>query len=218
MVISMSTRMDKYYKEKEETNESRTRRNQGMYTEVTDDNYEKLNLSSNVSVIETDTDLDIDSIKKLVNQKYKKRSNRKVEVEEFDSEQYDDIDDEDTKEYDLKKVIETAHKNKTHNYDRERFEHLRETQYDILNSLNINRETEPVEEETLSQEEATLINLIKTVNENAERNHAKAEPDDLMGDLMGDGKTEVLEPVTIEEEIPDKKPTILEELENSLYY
>lgn len=211
----MSSRMDKYYKEKEDKTESRTSRHQGIYTKVDDDDYEKLNLSSNVSVIKMNSNLDIDSIKELIEEKYEKRTDRKIDTENLEDDvPYEEDDfEEDTKEYDLKKVIETAHKNKTPNYDRERFEHLRETQYDILNSLNIDRLSEPIEEETLSEEEATLINLIKTVNENAERNQAN-KSDDLLDDLMGGDHTEVLEPVTIEE-APDKKPTILEELEKT---
>lgn len=216
LVKYMNSRMDKYYKEKDEKRESRTTRHQEIYGEVDDRDFEKLNLTSNVKVIKTDSNLDIDSIKELVNERYDKRRPQRVEVDPT-IEESDDIDEEETKEYDLKKVIETAHKNKTPDYDRERFEHLRETQYDILNSLNIKDDKEFKRTESLSQEEATLMNLIKTVNENAERNQANHE-DDLLDDLLGSENTEVLKPVTIieDEDIDyDKKPTILEELEKT---
>lgn len=216
MVKCMNSRMDKYYKEKEEKNESRTNRHRDMYSEVEESNYEKLNLTSNVKVIKTNADLNIDNIKEIIDEKYEKRRNPDIEVESFESD-YENIDEEDTKEYDLKKVIETAHKNKKPNYDRERFEHLRESQYDILNSLNIIGEKEYHKSEALSQEEATLMNLIKTVNDNAEKNHSNNEGD-LLEDLMGSDNTEVLEPVTIvdDEDIEyEKKPTILEELEKT---
>ena len=209
--------MDKYYKGMKESTESRTRRHKGIYSDVSDDNYDNLNLTTNVSVIKTNADLDdIDSIKEIISEKYEKPKRSHKEMDD-----YEDItveDEEVTKEYDLKKVIETAHKNKVPNYDRERFEHLRETQYDILSSLNIERKEAPIKEETLSEEEVTIINLIKTVNENAEKNHHALESEDdgdLLSDLMGDGQTEVLKPIPIEEEEPDKKPTILEELEKT---
>lgn len=214
MVKYMSTRMDKYYKEPENKSDSRTNRNKGMYSKVADDDFEKLNLKSNVSVLHTDSDLDIESIKEILNQKYERREMRRVDTEPEYEEIEEDLVEEDTKEYDLKKVIETAHKNKEPNYDRERYEHLRETQFDILRSLNINREDDPEFEETLTAEEATLMNLIKTVNENASKSKT-AKNDDLLGDLLGDDQTEVLEPVQIEEEEPDKKPTIVEELEKT---
>ncbi len=218
MVKCMNSRMDKYYKEKEKTETSRTNRHKGIYKDISDENYEKLNLTSNVSVIATDDELDIGRIKEIVDSKYRKRENVRPDIEDFDDE-YDSEDEESTKEYDLKKVIETAHKNKTPNYDRERFEHIRETQYDILNSLNIINENEEKKEAALTEEEATLINLIKTVNENAEKNHSHKEQDtsdDLLSDLMGGDDTEVLQPMNFDEkEEPDKKPTILEELEKT---
>ncbi len=215
MVKNMSSRMDKYYKEKQTPAESRTNRNKNIYDDVSDDNYEKLNLTSNVSIIKTDADLDLDSIKEIINEKYDKRKPKTPSIEDYDEEADEDIDEEETKEYDLKKVIETAHKNKTPNYDRERFEHLRETQYDILNSLSIAHESIRGDEE-LSEEEATLMNLIKTVNDNAEKAHKDDDSGDIMSELMGGDDTEVLKPVSFEdEEEPDKKPTILEELEKT---
>ena len=188
--------MDKYYKENKNETESRTRRNKGIYSEVPDDNYENLNLTNNVSIIKTESDLDIDSIKEIISKKYDNHRSRKPQISDYEVEE--DIDEEETKEYDLKKVIETAHKNKPHDYDRERIEHLRETQYDILSSLNIEHHDTDIKKEELSEEEVTIINLIKTVNENAEKNHrADNEDDDLMGDLMGGSETEILEPVSL---------------------
>lgn len=219
MVKCMNSRMDKYYKEKEQNKTSRTSRHKGIYKDVSDENYEKLNLTSNISIIETDEALDIGRIKEIVTSKYDKPKNRRTDIEDLSVEDLDDEYEEDTKEYDLKKVIETAHKNKTPNYDRERFEHIRETQYDILNSLNIIDQKDEKGEEPLSEEEATLINLIKTVNENAEKNHSpkpEDSSDDLLGDLMGGQDTEVLKPISFDEdEEPDKKPTILEEIEKT---
>lgn len=217
MVKYMSSRMDKYYKEKNSDTDKRTMRHKEAYDDISDDNYEKLNLSSNVSVIKTENDLNIDDIKELISEKYDKRKPTYTNLEEYEDDGDDSDDDEvETKEYDLKKVIETAHKNKPRDYDRERLEHLRETQYDILNSLNISSSrTDDEKDEKISEEEKTLINLIKTVNENAERNHHATDSDDLMGDLLGGDETETLEPVYLDDEQPDKKPTILEELEKT---
>ncbi len=227
MVKYMSSRMDKY-KDEERVTESRTARNQKMYGELNEKDFEDINLTSNISVIETDTEnLDIDTLKEILNQKYKKESKKIQRPKEKPIKEKDiDEEHEDTKEYDLKKVIETAHKNKTSDYDEERFKKIRETQYDILNSLNINNESEekePLEEdkkakeENLTVEEANLINLIKTVNANASKKKKSTSiEDDLLSDLKGDeSKTEVLDPIPIEEAEPDKKPTLVEELEKT---
>jgi len=209
--------MDKYYKEEKKEKTSRTIKNQNIYTEIDDDDYENLNLTSNISILNSDTDnLNIDEIKRLVNEKYQKPS-REIDLEDFEDSEEDD--NEDTKEYDLKKIIEEAHKNKTPDYDKERFKKLRETQYEILNSLNVNRTGEPELEETLTPDEATLMNLIKTVNENALRNKTmKFNSEDLMGDLLSGDKTETIEALSFDNDNdiePDKKTSLVEELEKT---
>ena len=208
LVKYMSSRMDKYEKNAEvkETSTSRTARNKSIYGKVSDEEIDSLNLANNISVIETNAeDLDIDTIKDILSQQYESKKRHPSREANFDSamESLDENPTEEkeiTKEYDLKKVLETAHKNKTTDYNRERFLKLRETQFDILNSLNIDRTEEPEPEETLSEEEANLMNLIKTVNFNAEQSKAlkkgqQKEEDDLLSDLLGDENTEVLAPV-----------------------
>lgn len=67
------------------------------------------------------------------------------------------------------------------------------------------------------------MNLIKTVNLNAEKSKAIIEAqelsnssDDLLGDLMGNEKTEVLEPVELDLSVePDKKASLVEEIEKT---
>lgn len=217
MVNYMNSRMDKYYKDDEVKPASRTLKNKNIYNKIDEDEYEKLNLTNNISVIDASVDdLDIDQIKKILDDQYKSQRRASVPVEDMDYIDDTDIDMEDTKEYDLKKVLETAHQNKKPDYEHDRFRKLRETQYDILKSLNLNKESEPEIEETLTVEEANLMNLIKTVNYNAIKNKSlKGGNDELLGDLMGSEKTEVLEPVSLDDTVPDKKPTIVEELEKT---
>lgn len=214
----MSSRMDKY-KDKMEPSDSRTARNQNIYSRVEDKDLESLNLRSNVSIIEADPNsLDIDKLRELLDDKYQsKRSTPIIPDDLVEDESLNDIDLETTKEYNLKKILEEAHKNKDTDYDRERFKKLRETQYDILSSLNIGAETQEEPTETLTTEEANLMNLIKTVDFNAAKNRAsKVDSDDLFGDLIGSGNTEVLEPITFDEpKEPDKKSSLKEELEKT---
>lgn len=211
--------MDKYYKEKT-LEESRTAKNKEIYNNSGEEEYDKLSLTSNISILDTDTtNLDIEKLKQLLDEKYSNnRSKKKVESDDIQEREPEKLDD--TKEYDLKKIIEEAHNNKSSDYDVERFKKLRDTQYDILNSLNLDRKTEPEIEESLTVEEANLMNLIKTVNGNAIKKEQIEDTtaNDLMDDLKGDDNTEVLAPV-VEEEITEnlgkKKPTIIEELEKT---
>lgn len=207
--------MDKYKEELEPTN-SRTSRNQSIYSKVEEQDLEKLDLKSNISVIDADPNsLDIEGLKELLDNKYQNRRSRET-FEESIEEPIDNIDLETTKEYNLKKVLEEAHKNKDTDYDRERFKKLRETQYDILSSLNIEKEESNDTEAMLTTEEANLMNLIKTVDFNAAKNKAsKDNKDDLFSDLLGGENTEVLKPITEEDEMADKKISLLDELEKT---
>ena len=213
--------MDKYYKENT-LEESRTTKNRDIYEKVKEEDFDKLSLTSNISILDTDTtNLDIEKLKNLLEERYTKpkRSAPSIDEEEISTKSEEE---EDTKEYDLKKVIEDAHKNKDVDYDKERFKKLRDTQYEILNSLDLNRSDEPVIEESLTVEEANLMNLIKTVNDNSLKAKKNAE-DDLMSSLKGGDDTEVMKPLDFEDDDDEdeeevhngKKPTILEELEKT---
>lgn len=204
--------MDKY--KNESTGGKRTARNQNIYSNIEDIDLEKINLKSNVSVLEANPNsLDISQIKDLLEEKYQKRSRiPETALEETLFEE----NLEDTKEYDLKKVLEEAHKNKKSDYDKERFKKLRETEYDILNSLNIDKPSKEEPIETLTTEEANLMNLIKTVDFNAAKSKAQKEKsDDLFSELLGSGNTEVLEPIDIKFEETQRKVSLAEELEKT---
>lgn len=204
----MKTRMDKYYKE-DSLEESRTMRNKEKYSDITESDLEKLDLTSNISILGANADsLDIEKLKKILDEKYSKNE-KKVYLSEEDE---NSLENEDTKEYDLNKILEEAHKNKNDDYDAVRFKKLRETQYEILNNLDLSRKEEPEVEEALTVEEANLMNLIKTVNENSLK---RGKNLDLMSDLKGDEYTEVLDPI-VEDDYTSKKPSLVEELEKTI--
>lgn len=208
MVKSMNSRMDKYYKENT-LEESRTSRNKEIYNKVSEEDIDKLSLTSNISIIDADTtNLDIEKLKAILEEKYSKQKSSIPQIEEESVEE----ELEDTKEYDLRKVIDEAHKNKSSDYAEDRFKKLRDTQFDILSSLNLDRDEDPIGEESLTVEEANLMNLIKTINEKPIKNNQ--EPD-LLEELKGSENTEVLDPVDLEGEYSYQKPTIVEELEKT---
>ena len=205
----MASRMDRYQSEKQA--DSRTNRNKDIYYNLSEKDLENISITDNESIISTNTtNIDIEKLQSLLDNKYRKNTNLR------DYEYVEDIqkDLENTKEYDLKKELEHARKNKPENYDIDRFKKIRTSEYEILNSLNINKDDE--EKEKPTKEETELLTLIKTVNENAEKRHPKTEQD-LMDDLLGDDNTEVLEPIEMDDnlEASIKKPTIVEELEKT---
>lgn len=201
--------MDKYYKENTNS-ESRLTKNKDIYNKLDDEALDNMELTTNIAVIDADTsNLDIDQIRNYLNNKNKPK---KVDDETVKDDVKDTMNEklDDTKEYDLKKVLEEAHKNKDEDYDKERFKKLRDTQYDILKSLDLNRKDDPSPKETLSREETEVINLMNTVED--KKLDDKDDDDDLMSALKGDDGTEVLEPMKdddedeiIEEEIIEAK-------------
>ena len=206
--------MDKYYKDELDTDNSESRlvKNQNKYNNFDTTELEKLDLTTNISVIDTDIDkLDIDELKDYLNDHYSKDDISDVYNNDLIEEEDKLVD---TKEYDLKKVLEKAHNNKESNYDEDRFKKLRDTQYDILKDLDLNRKEDPKAEETLSTEEATLINLIKTVEGKSIKKDGETK--ELMSDLIGDDNTEVLPPVDENMEYTSTRTSLADELEKTL--
>lgn len=193
--------MEKYHNEDEVT-ESRVARNKSLYNKYNVDIDDNINIDNNVSIIDSNT------LKKMINNSSNNESDNMSFLE------YEDDVYENTKEYDLKKIIDDAHKDKESDYESTRHKRLRESEYEILKSINFEKkegETTP-----LTEEEKTLVDLIKTVEMNALK-RSEERKSELMGDLMGDDNTEVLEPVDINDDtdITTPKPTIVEELEKT---
>lgn len=195
--------MEKYHNSDDAT-ESRVQKNRDLYSQSNLDIDDNLDIDNNVTLIDSNT------LSKIINKD--KDKNTTVLDDYFD---YEDEVYENTKEYDLKKIIDDAHKGKNADYESTRFKKVRESEYEILKDLNVEKKEE--DETPLSREEQTLVDLIKTVEMNAlKRNEEKQN--DLMGELIGNSDTEVLEPVNVDDEDTDAtipKPTIIEELEKT---
>lgn len=211
----MKSRMDRYYKNNPPLEESRLNKNKNAYEGTTEEDLENIDLTTNISVIDTDTtNMDLDKLKEYLNVHYSKNHEEDVDMEETLSEEKNIVD---TKEYDLKKILDEARKNRESDYEKDRFKKLRDTQYDILKDLDLNRKEDPEIDDSLTREEATLMNLIKTVEDNATK---AIEEKDLMSDLLSDDATEVLEPIPEDDEQityePEDKPSLKDELEKTI--
>lgn len=221
----MDTRINKY---NESDRMSRVSKNSDLYKQINDSELDNFNVHSNATVIgNQEREIDVEQIKKILDKRYNDRPQRRsIRVEP--REEVSRLDKDDTKEYDLTKVLEKAKDEKVETYDEVRAKKLRNTQYDILNNLNI-EETEEKEEKSLNPEE-NLMNLINTItiNEAKKKEDKDVDPLDILTDLKGHDDTQVYESmetsVTKITEIKEKEKENLnkeeskkETLDNSFY-
>ena len=221
----MDTRINKY---NESDRMSRVSKNSELYKQINDSELDNFNVHSNATVIgNQEREIVVEQIKKILDKRYNDRPQRRsIRVEP--REEVSRLDKDDTKEYDLTKVLEKAKDEKVETYDEVRAKKLRNTQYDILNNLNI-EETEEKEEKSLNPEE-NLMNLINTItiNEAKKKEEKDVDPLDILTDLKGDDDTQVYESmetsVTTITEIKEKEKENLnkdeskkETLDNSFY-
>lgn len=229
----MKTRMEKYYDGETENLSLRQQKNEKLYENISNLQVDDYKLETNVTVLDNDArNIDVEQIKKILDTKYNKAPKRRsIVIEEPDEEP--SIDLEETREYDINAILEKARNEKEVDYEHERLKKLRDTQFDILKSLNLD-ETEKNEEEPESKvdvglekkENEELIDLINTITTNELVKKQEVEdinPLDILTDLKGDDDTVVVggvhpsedlsetSPIMTLEEADKIKPTIMEE-------
>ena len=204
--------MSKYHNDEDGVMEKRVNRNKEKYKDIDDLDLDNLNLTNNVSIIKTDSEeLDIGEIRSLLKKKY-------VKPNDTHDETYGEVEPielEITKEYKLKDAIDKAYSEKVDDYEKDRYKKIRDTEYEILKSINISNNTEGTTSESNSDEGELITSLLKTIDENALR--SSKQSDELLGDLFSDSNTDVLEPIIPDSELENTpaKPTLVEELEKT---
>ena len=191
----MNSRMDKYNNANTRIGK-RTQKNEELYKQVNKQNIQDFNVNSNATVLsDNGTSIDLDMLKDMLDKKYKETNKRKPLDLEFPLDD-EPIDLEQTKEYDINAILEKARENKTVDYEKERLKKVRDTQYDILKNLNLNK---PEEEKEL-------------------------DPLDLFKDLKGSENTQVIEGLKEEVEKGKTAPVKMadpkeeeEQIDNSFY-
>lgn len=207
----MQSRMDKYYDgEVEETiSSSRVKRNEKLYKEVSNLELEDFDLNSNVSVIGNNTDnININDIKNILDKKYHEHP-RKKSFGDTKEMQLPEIHLDETREYDINSILEKAKEKKEVNYEEDRLKKIRNTQYDILKSLDIIEGEEEIEDNDSkehrddktpvvadSENEKKLHDLIDTItakemieNESKLEVTGEMDPLDILSDLRGDDES-----------------------------
>ena len=216
----METRIDKY---NESRSMSRVAKNSDLYKEINDSTLDNFSVRSNATVIgNQEKEIDVEQIKKILDKRYNSAPKRKsIRIEP--QEEVSRISVDDTKEYDLTKVLEKAKDEKVETYEEIRAKKLRNTQYDILNNLNLDVK-EDTEEKKIDPEE-NLMNLINTItiNEAKKKESVKEDIDplDILTDLKGEDNTQVYDSitsVTTITEVKEKENKDKEEvIDNSFY-
>ena len=222
----MKTRMEKYYDEENNNIALRQQKNVDLYENLDDYEVNDYKLEANATVLDNNAkNIDVEKIKKILDTKYNKTPKRRsIVVEERDYEE-PNISLDETREYDINAILERARSENNCDYEKERLKKIRDTQFDILNSLDIEGEEEEKEETKDNNELMDLINTI-TAKE-LEVKNSKKEPDldplDILTDLKGSDDTVVVDgiheeaesvgetsPIMSLEEADKIKPTIME--------
>ncbi len=201
----MQTRMQKYYEDNENNPPLRQQKNEALYENI--NNYEDLDykLDSNAMVIDSNAqEIDVEKIKKILDTKYNKEPKRKsIQLEEEPEEPVINLDE--TREYDINAILEKARSEKEVDYEKERLKKIRDTQFDILNSLDIDDKEE--EKDTKPKEDTELMDLINTITmreldikNDTKGSDTEMDPLDILTDLKGSDDTVVVGAAKEEEE------------------
>ena len=196
----MQTRMQKYYEDDGNT-PLRQQKNESLYKNINNIEVDDYKVEANATVIDNDVkSIDVEKIKKILDTKYNKEPKRRsIIIDEEEKEP--DINMDETREYDINAILEKARSEKEVDYEQERLKKVRDTQFDILSSLNI----EEKEEEEPKKDDNELMDLINTINmrelDIKSKKDEELNPLDILTDLKGDENTVVVGGTNEEESI-----------------
>ncbi len=200
----MASRMNKYYDEETQL-PSRQAKNMELYREINMTEIEDFNLNSNISILDDNSDqknIDIQKVREILKKRYEQEPKSK-KIADYEEEAYTGLNLDETRDYDINAILEKAKENKEVNYEVDRLKKIRNTQFDILNSLDIetNEGNEEKQTDPVSNEQANLMKLIDTItskelkkemDEDEEDDDDEVNPLDILTDLKGTENTIVV--------------------------
>ncbi len=134
----MDSRTDKYYDD--QTVGTRTQRNNQLYKEINQTQLDNFEIKSNATVIANNkgNSIDVEKIKSILDTHYNDVPRRRsIKLEKPEEVEVPKKPVEETKEYDINVILDKAKGEKVEDYKEDRAKKLRNTQFDILNNLNI---------------------------------------------------------------------------------
>ena len=164
---------------------TRASKNADLYKQNEIEDYNKIDLNSNVSVLKTDArDIDVDKIREMLDKKYRDNLPKRKSIDiAMDNEKLPSLK-ADTKEYDINEILARAKSEAPVDYQKERLKKVRDTNYNILDNLDLTGE----KEEGAPALEQELMSLINTITELELKNKDGADIDDLL-DLTDENET-----------------------------
>lgn len=196
----MKSRMERYYNNEIEDNNERVKKNEELYDTIY--NFDPL---LDVEEVNNATEIDLENIKNIAERnreeyrklrQYKRLLNADDENNEFELEPKTLTEE---KVYDINSILEKAKMDRLPSDDREKYRKLKNTQYDILNSLNIGEKTSEMQaREDFEAEKAKLKDLINTITMNKkdiDNFITKDDSNHLLDDLMPMDNTIITESV-----------------------
>ncbi len=170
----MDSRMAKY-SPSEKKSLSRLERNEKIYQNINKSELENFDISNNATILSDNykNEIDVTKIKKILDTKYNEAPKRKsIRLEDEDIEI--NAKDEITKEYDINAILNKARIEKPVTYEEDRAKKMRDTQFDILKNLQIEK---PALENNKSDNSNDLLNLISTITINEEKSQKIEDTD-----------------------------------------
>lgn len=185
----LKTRMERYFNSREII--SRTKKNEEIYENI----YDNLP-SSSVALLDNESEIDVSKLKELTESRegYKKLKQYKAILNksdiENDDKEYDIYEDIDDKIYDINMILEDA-KAKRSVPEREQYRSLKNTQYNILSNLNLDKELETDQTVTdFFTQDTTIRELLTTITNSNDKTST-----DLFDNLKGSDNTILTEPI-----------------------
>ena len=193
----MESRVNKY---NDESVMSRAKKNESLYENVNDTEIDSFDINSNSTILgNNNSTIDIDRLRDMLDKKYREEPHNRPIINNDDNLPKEEINLDETREYDINTILDKAKENKESDYDVERLKKLRNTQVDILNSLDIDNKMDDEHDNMMddkaipSGEGEKLLNLINTINiTEATQRVNKLDPLDLLSDLKGSDENTVV--------------------------
>ena len=205
----MQSRMEKYNNQGVFT--SRVEKNKSLYEEVKNSSINDFNVDDNTTVFDNNSSrIDAGNLRNLLDSDYvdntPKRRSIVIENNVGEEEKI-----QDTKEYDINVILKKAKEGKDINYNKERLKSVRQTQYEILNNLDLTKQTEPDDYHKKKKvDEDNLMELINTITALELKNRTQKKDDevsqalDLFDDLNEEVEEEPIKAKEIQEKIVEK--------------
>lgn len=189
----MNTREDKYLKN-EEVTLSRTKKNQALYEEMSEEELDGFSVDSNTTILDNNrSTIDVEKLKSMLDKKYRDPEKKVRLTRDDDEEVKYGVNLDETREYDINEILSKAKDSNDTDYEVERLKKIRNTNLDILNGLSLADKMDDDDEDKEEKDESKkLRELIDTINMKESLSDG-ADPLDILSDLKGDDdETKVL--------------------------